>query len=125
MTQKRAGSSPGGPASSAGNEILDHLRTLEAQGSPGVLAQVVEIFLLDNTVRLSALRDAIARRDGEATYRVAHTMQGSAAMVGARSVAERCAELALAARSEAFDRCEALAGELEAGIQAIQRVVVG
>ena len=107
----------------AGAEVLEHLRRLEAKGSPGLAAHVLEIFLQDTSTRLKALRDAVARRDADATYRVAHTLQGSAAMVGAASVARSCAELVSAARSESFDRCEALVADLDAGVEAIRRVV--
>ena len=108
-----------------GAEVLEHLRRLEAKGSPGLAARVLEIFLQDTSTRLNALREAVARRDGDATYRVAHTLQGSAAMVGAASVARSCAELVAAARSESFDRCEALVADLDAGVEAIRRVVTG
>ena len=108
-----------------GLEVLEHLRRLEAKGSPGLAAQVIEIFLQDTSTRLKALREAVARRDGEAAYRVAHTLQGSASMVGAVSVASSCAELVKAARSGSFDRCEAIVADLDAGFEAIQRAVTG
>lgn len=108
--------------SNPGKEILEHLRGL---GSPELAAQVLEVFLQDTSTSLDALREAIGRRDGAAAYRVAHYMQGSTAMVGAASVAQSCAELAAAARSESFDRCEALVGELVASFEAIHRVVAG
>jgi HPt (histidine-containing phosphotransfer) domain-containing protein len=107
-----------------GLEVLAHLRALEARGSPGLAAQVIEIFVRDTATRLAALREAIARRDGEATYRVAHTLQGSAAMVGAASLARSCGELTSAARSGSFDRCEAIVAELDASFEAIQQVVL-
>ena len=108
-----------------GLEVLEHLRGLEARGSPGLAAQVIEIFVRDTSTRLAALREAIARRDGDATYRIAHTLQGSAAMVGASSLARTCGELTSAARSGSFDRCEAIVAELDTSFQAIQHVVVG
>ena len=113
-----------GAALDLGAEVLEHLRRLEAKGSPGLATQVLEIFLQDMSARLQTLREAVARRDGEATYRVAHTLQGSASMVGAVPVARSCAELVKAAQSESFDRCEAIVAELEAGFEAIQRVVI-
>jgi HPt (histidine-containing phosphotransfer) domain-containing protein len=108
-----------------GLEVLEHLRGLEARGTPGLAAQVIDMFVRDTSTRLAALRAAIARRDGEATYRVAHTLQGSAAMVGAASLARSCAELISAARIGSFDRCEAVVAELDISFQAIQRVVTG
>ena len=108
-----------------GVEVLEHLRGLEAKGSPGLAAQVIEMFLRDTSTRLASLREAIARRDVDATYRLGHTLQGSAAMVGAASMARSCAELTSAARSESFDRCEAIVAEPDSGFQAIQGVVIG
>jgi len=61
-----------------GLEVLEHLRGLEARGSPGLAAQVIEIFVRDTSTRLAALREALARRDGDATYRIAHTRRWSA-----------------------------------------------
>jgi HPt (histidine-containing phosphotransfer) domain-containing protein len=111
--------------SNPGKETLDHLRDLEAKGSPGLAARVLDMFLQDTSTRLDALREAVGRRDGEATYSIAHTIQGSASTVGAVSVAQSCAELAAAARSQSFDRCEALTAEIVASFEAIQQVVAG
>lgn len=107
--------------SKVASELLDQLRGLEAKGSPGLAAQVLEVFLLDTSSRLTALREALDRRDGKAAYQAAHSMQGSAGMVGVQSMAERCRQLADAARDESFDRCEALAAELMRGFEAMQR----
>ena len=106
-----------------GSEVQQHLRELQAKGSPGFAAQVAEAFLRDTATRLIALQDAIARRDGDATCRVAHTIQGSGAMMGAASLARSCAELGTAARGGAFDRCEGLLAELTAAFDAIQLVI--
>ena len=75
-------------------EVLEYLHRLEAQGSPGLAADVIEIFIQDTSTRLTALRHAIAQRDGETVFRVAHTLQGSASMIGAASVARSCDALA-------------------------------
>ena len=69
----------------------NYLRRLEAQASPGLAADVIEIFLQDTSDRLTALRQRDRPGDGETVFRVAHTLQGSAAMIGAASVARGCA----------------------------------
>jgi HPt (histidine-containing phosphotransfer) domain-containing protein len=104
-------------------EVRERLQRLDAKGSPGLGARIAEVFLSDTAIRLAALRDALARRDGEAAYRIAHTIEGSAAMVGAASMARSCTELTAAARSGAFDVCEALLADLDAGFAAIRRAV--
>jgi CheY-like chemotaxis protein/HPt (histidine-containing phosphotransfer) domain-containing protein len=103
------------------DDVRGHLRQLETGRMPGLGAQVFDIFLQDTSARLAALQDAVARRDGDAVERVAHSLQGSAAMVGAASMARRCAELIGLARSGSLDGAEAIVMELEARFEAIQR----
>jgi HPt (histidine-containing phosphotransfer) domain-containing protein len=113
---------PALPADDAA-EVLEYLRRLEAQGSPGLAADVIEIFLHDTSSRLTALRQAIAQGDGETVFRVAHTMQGSASMIGAASMARSCSDLAKSARGGSFDQCNVLVSELDARFRAIQRAL--
>ena len=104
-------------------EVLEYLRRLEAQGSPGLAADVIEIFLQDTSNRLTALRQAIAKRDGDTMFRLAHTMQGSASMIGAASMARSCSALSKSARSGSFDQCHVLVSELDTRFRAIQRAM--
>jgi HPt (histidine-containing phosphotransfer) domain-containing protein len=99
------------------------LHRLEAQGSPGLAADVIEIFLHDTSNRLAAIRQGIAQKQGETVFRVAHTLQGSASMIGAASVARCCGALAKSARSGSFDQCTVLVSELDARFEAIQRAM--
>jgi len=113
---------PGAPADDAA-EVLDYLRRLEAQGSPGLAVEVIEIFLHDTSHRLTALRRAIAQGDGDTMFRVSHTLQGSASMIGAASMARSCSALAKSARSGSFDQCRVLVAELDARFEEIQRAM--
>jgi len=113
---------PEAPADGAA-EVLEYLRRLEAQGSPGLAADVIEIFMQDTSTRVTALRRAIDQGDGETVFRVAHTLQGSASMIGAVSVARSCSALAKSARSGSFDQCKVLVAELDARFEAIQRAM--
>ncbi len=74
--ERRPGAATAAPADDAA-EVLEYLRRLEAQGSPGLAADVIEIFLQDTSNRLTALRQAIAKRDGETVFRVAHTCRAA------------------------------------------------
>ena len=87
----------------------------------GTAAHIIEIFLQDAAVQLSALREAIERRDAPVVERVAHTMKGSAAMLGASSIARTCAELIHNARQGSFDGGAALVSQLDDEVAAIQR----
>jgi HPt (histidine-containing phosphotransfer) domain-containing protein len=113
---------PEAPADGAA-QVLEYLHRLEAQGSPGLAAEVIEIFMQDTSTRVTAIRHAIDQGDGETVFRVAHTLQGSASMIGAVPVARSCDALAKSARSGSFDQCKVLVEELEARFEAIQRAI--
>ena len=114
---------PPEPPADGAAEVLEYLHRLEAQGSPGLAADVIEVFLQDTATRVTALRLAIDQGDGETVFRVAHTLQGSASMIGATSVARSCNALAKSARSGSFDQCKVLVAELNARFEAIQRAM--
>jgi HPt (histidine-containing phosphotransfer) domain-containing protein len=103
------------------DNVVANLRLLETDRTPGLAAQVFEVFLQDTSTRMAALRDAVIRRDGDLVERVAHSLQGSLAMVGAASMAQRCAELIGIARGGSLDRAGALVAELEQRFEAIRR----
>ncbi len=104
----------------AGREVMEHLRRLEER-SPGLIAQVIPVFLKDTSARLATLKDAVQQRDGVAAHRVAHTLHGSAASVGAASMVRACAEIIREVRLGAFDGCDRLIGELDADFESIRR----
>ena len=95
-------------ADDTSREITDQLRGLEA----GLAKRVLGVFLLDASGRLNALREAIGRRDFKGVYEAAHSMQGSASMVGAVTLADQCRRVAEAAGVGEIDACERLANEL-------------
>jgi HPt (histidine-containing phosphotransfer) domain-containing protein len=98
-----------------------HVLTGPVHAGAGTAAHIIEIFLQDAAVQLSALRDAIERRDAAVVERVAHTMKGSAAMLGASSIARSCAELIHNARQGSFDGGAAIVSQLDDEVAAIQR----
>ena len=100
------------------------LRRLEARGSQGVLAQVVDTFMSETSAQVSALRKAAIAGEIESVFRIAHSLQGSAAMVGAVSVARVCGELVRAARIRSVDQFESMVTQVEAGFEAIRGCLI-
>jgi CheY-like chemotaxis protein len=96
---------PSGPEAQASEgpldrSVLDKLRKLE-KTRPGLLKNVMDLFLLDTPPRLEDIRDAMFKKDAARLARLAHALQGSAASLGARGMAAICAEVE--ARAEAGD----------------------
>lgn len=72
---------------------VDHLRSLEADGQPGLLAEVSALFAAQGRSLLPALRDAAAAGDGPAWRDRLHALRGSAGSVGAIRLVECCEQL--------------------------------
>lgn len=101
------------------------MRRLEARAMPGLTAHVLPIFLRDTAARLVTLREAVVRRDANVAHRVAHTLHGSAATVGAESMVRVCADIIREVRAEAFGRCDVHIGKLDADLESIRRAAEG
>jgi HPt (histidine-containing phosphotransfer) domain-containing protein len=114
-------SGPSRDADSAGTDVLDHMGRLEARAVPGLTSHVIPIFIRDTEERLVVLRNAVLRQDVNVAHRVAHTVHGSAAAVGALSMVSGCADIIRELRVEAFDRCELIIRGLDADLDSIRR----
>jgi putative two-component system response regulator len=106
-------------------EVTRHLRGLEARGSRGLVAQLIDSLMGESSGQMEAVRKAAANGDREALYRAAHSLQGSVAIVGADSVARACAELVKTARKGSFDHVTPIVSQVESGIEAIRKALVG
>ena len=102
-------------------DVMAYLGILEQRGAPGLTAQVMPVFLKDTSTRLDALKAAVAQKDGTVAYRIAHTLHGSAANVGAAGMVGTCADLIREIRVGAFDQCDGLIADLRLDYEAIQR----
>ena len=106
-------------------EVTRHLQSLEARGSRGLVAQLIDSLMGESSSQLEAVRRAAASGDREALYRAAHSLQGSVAIVGADSVARACAELVRTARRGSLDNVAPIVSQVESSIGAIRKALVG
>jgi len=106
-------------------EVTRHLRSLEARGARGLVAQLIDSLMSESSAQLNAVRKAAECGDREALFRAAHSLQGSLAIVGAESVARTCSELVKNSSAGSFERMDPLVAQVEAGIGAILKALVG
>jgi putative two-component system response regulator len=106
-------------------EVIRHLRGLESRGSRGLVAQLIDSLMSESSGQMEAVRAAARSGDREALYRAAHSLQGSVAIVGADSVARACSELVKTARTGSFEHVTPIVKQVEAGIEAIRKALVG
>ena len=71
---------------------MERFQQLEGM-TPELLKRLSSVFLEDTQPRLEGLWDAVLKKDAEELARLAHTMKGSAANMGAGKMADICAEL--------------------------------
>lgn len=77
---------------------LDSVRALEASGSVGLLARLLQMYVERAPDLYDEIESAIHRGDLESTSRAAHSMKSSSANVGATRLAARCSEIELMSR---------------------------
>jgi HPt (histidine-containing phosphotransfer) domain-containing protein len=80
-------------------DTIAELRELHADAGGSALRHLVGMFEEAAAPRVTAMREALARRDHGALERQAHSLRGSAVIVGARRVARVCAEIETASRA--------------------------
>jgi HPt (histidine-containing phosphotransfer) domain-containing protein len=100
-----------GPGDPLDPDVLAGLREL---GDAELLAELVEMFVDDATSRILALRGTLEKDDAEAVERVAHTLKGSCANMGALRMAEVCEDLQEMGRSGDLSGASELVEQLEA-----------
>jgi len=109
------GNSPAtGKTSDLTNEVVDREVALaRVDGDEGLLADLAKLFCEESPTLLSAVQDAVAKRDSAALKRAAHSLKGSLSTFAARDATEAALRLEDLAR----------AGELEGAEDAYRLLV--
>jgi len=74
-------------------QVISGLRSLQREDETDIVAELAGMFLEDARPRLSALEEAILNDDAPTVERLAHTLKGSSANMGARGMSAICARL--------------------------------
>jgi CheY-like chemotaxis protein len=108
------GNAPDGPAIDrsvlAG---LEELRDTQEEGEPDALHELIELFLADVSSQMGALREAVGAGDALSMERIAHSLKGSCANMGAVGMQGMCAELEEMGRSGELAGAPGLIDRLE------------
>jgi CheY-like chemotaxis protein len=108
--------------------VFERLRAIECD-APGVLREIVDLYLGDTPGRVESLAAAAARGDVESLGSLAHGLKGSSGYIGAREVEALCVEverLLRAGRNDAaVAKIAAFAPALERARAALRAAVAG
>ncbi len=80
--------------------VIEGLRELGGEDDPGLLMELVEMFLDDAPNRLKEMEESMATGDLETMRRAAHTLKSSAANMGSILLSQICSKMEDAARAE-------------------------
>ena len=92
--------------------VISGLRGLQGENETDIVAELAGMFLEDARPRLSALEEAILGDDAPTVERLAHTLKGSSANMGAKGMSAICARLENAGQS----------GDLSQGPRLLERL---
>ncbi|MBI1747394.1 MAG: response regulator [Acidobacteria bacterium] len=101
--------------------VLAALRELQAEDEPDILTELIDLFMRDAPLRLTALKEATERRDAQALKLTAHSLKGSAGNLGARRMAKISAELEALSQTTDLGRAEKLVAQLEVELGRVRR----
>ncbi len=79
--------------------VLENIRRMERNGSPGLMARLADLYQRNTTTLLEQLRGAAKLGEREGLRTVAHTLKSSSANVGATRMQGLCKELEMMARA--------------------------
>jgi HPt (histidine-containing phosphotransfer) domain-containing protein len=88
----RAATREGAAAAPVDPRVFGRLRALEGD-APGVLREIVDLYLSDTPARVESMRAAAARRDADTLAAIAHGLKGSSGYIGAREIELLCGEI--------------------------------
>jgi two-component system, sensor histidine kinase and response regulator len=97
---------------------LDNIRAVDEDGS--VLNEVLQMFLDEESSHMTALRAALARRDGGDLARSAHALKSASFNVGAKSLGEMCRRLERESKAGDLASADDLVAAIEATLDRVR-----
>jgi two-component system, sensor histidine kinase and response regulator len=101
-----------------GSEIVDVAAALErVEGDRELLEELVRLFIEGNPASMQEMREALNGHDAHRLERLAHTMKGSSASLGASRICEAALVLEMRAQSGALENAGELIDSLQAELE--------
>jgi CheY-like chemotaxis protein/HPt (histidine-containing phosphotransfer) domain-containing protein len=107
--------------------VINDLRAMARPGKPSPFERALPRFLETAPTMAAAIRDNCANEDADGVWRAAHSLKSSAAALGAKQLARRCAEIEARARESGIDvvrpLVEFLGDDLTAAVNGLEALV--
>lgn len=102
--------------------VLNSLEGAQIEGEPDIVVELMELYLEDASSKLAAMNEDLGGNGGRSLARLAHSLKGSSANLGARRVASLCDELERMGEGGATCDGGALLDRLELELACVRRV---
>jgi HPt (histidine-containing phosphotransfer) domain-containing protein len=102
-------------------KVIGDLRALQSAGTPGFLAELIDLFLKEAGGHVAKLRESLASKDARTFERSAHTLKGSCGNLGAQAMSRMCVDLLSVGHAADWPRAEQLLPALEEEFKAVTR----
>ena len=102
------GSTPGAQHEVLDASVIQGLRELGGEDDPGLLLELVQLFLSDAPQRMREIESGLAQGDWKLLERAAHTLKSASANIGALGLSAICRELEAGARQREAAKCSSL-----------------
>lgn len=84
-------------------QVIQGLRELGGDDDPGLVLELIEMFLLDAPTRMKEIETSLANGDIKTLERAAHTLKSSCANIGAVKLSGICKEMEARARQKSVE----------------------
>jgi len=88
--------------------VIEALRELGGAEDPGLLVELIDLYLQDAPQRMAEIEQSLASGDWKLLERAAHTLKSASANIGALALSEVCRELECQARRRDPQHCTSL-----------------
>lgn len=102
---------PNGDFDAVDPRVLRELTELGGEDDPGLLLELIDLFLDDAPRCLDEMQRGLSTGDVKLLERAAHTLKSSSANLGARTLSTLCLRMEESARSNQVERLPALLTE--------------
>ncbi len=93
--------------------VLEGFRELQTDGSPDLVAELIEMFVRDTASRLAVMRKAVFAENVRAVRQDAHSLKGSSSNLGAHRMAALTGELEQLIQNESVRGADAVLDRME------------
>ncbi len=111
---KSAGSATDRSEQLLDNRRLGQLRSMGGEANPGLLADLIRIYLDELPDHLRSLAAAVDAADQTGLLRTAHRLKGASSNLGLTFISDCCSEIEFRAREGSFERVATILHQIEA-----------